>query len=102
MILSNEPGYYEDGKYGIRTENLILVVEDQAVRDQARRWLRFETITLCPIDRRLIEPKLLSPAERAWIDAYHQRVERVLSPHLEGPETRWLRAACAPLGVRSS
>jgi Xaa-Pro aminopeptidase len=91
MILSNEPGFYAAGAYGIRIENLVLVVE------HAPGWLSFETLTLAPIDRRLIEPALLSPGEVAWLDAYHARV---LAAHdgLDGADAAWLAAACAPIG----
>jgi len=96
-ILSNEPGFYVEGAYGIRVENLILVVEDAEFSTPARKWLRFETITLCPIDRRLIEPALLAPEERRWLDDYHREVLRTLRPQLEAADAAWLRRACAPL-----
>jgi Xaa-Pro aminopeptidase len=90
MILSNEPGFYLAGEYGIRIENLVLVQE------HAPGWLSFETLTLAPIDRRLIDVSLLSDAEIAWLNAYHARV---LAAHdgLDGDDAAWLRAACAPL-----
>lgn len=97
-ILSNEPGFYVDGAYGIRIENLILVVEDAKLSSPGRPWLGFETITLCPIDTRLVEPKLLTAAERKWLDEYHRAVLRALSPHLDVAERAWLKRACAPLG----
>ncbi|MEM7709940.1 MAG: aminopeptidase family protein P, partial [Pseudomonadota bacterium] len=98
MILSNEPGYYREGDWGIRIENLIVVV--QAVRPEggdAREMLAFETLTWVPIDRRLIDTGLLSPDERIWLDGYHAEVEAKLAPRLEGPDLDWLRAMCAPL-----
>lgn len=95
MILSNEPGYYKEGQYGIRIENLILVREPEAVQGGERPMMSFETLTLAPIDRRLIEPGLLSPEERDWLNAYHARVEREIGAFLEGEELAWLKQACA-------
>jgi Xaa-Pro aminopeptidase len=96
MILSNEPGYYKPGHYGIRIENLVLV-ETRAVKGAEREMHGFETLTLCPIDRRLIERKLLDAGEIAWLNAYHARVLKALSP-LVGKATKvWLKAACARL-----
>ena len=98
MILSNEPGYYRPGAYGIRVENLILV-EERAIAGAERPMLGFETLTLAPLDRALIEPALLAPAEAAWLDAYHAWVRETLSPDLD-PETRaWLDRATRPLGA---
>ena len=96
MILSNEPGYYKTGEYGIRIENLVLV-EPREIAGAEGAWLGFETLTLVPIDRRLIEPSLLTPAERAWWNAYHARVRDVLAPQLAGEALAWLEAQCAPL-----
>ncbi|MFV2002179.1 MAG: aminopeptidase P family protein [Paracoccaceae bacterium] len=98
MILSNEPGYYREGAFGIRCENL-LVVRDAPVLEggDARDMLCFETITLVPIDRRLIEADMLSRAERAWIDAYHARVARKIGPRLSAGARDWLVHATAPL-----
>ena len=97
MIVSNEPGYYKAGAFGIRIENLVAVVPCAAPEGAERELLGFETLTLAPIDRRLIEPALMSPAERAWLDAYHARVRETHAPHLD-PETRtWLAAATTPL-----
>ena len=97
MILSNEPGYYKEGQYGIRIENLILVREPEAISGGERAMMQFETLTLCPIDRRLIEPSLLLPEELAWLNAYHARVLREIGAFLEGGELAWLKQACAPL-----
>lgn len=97
MILSNEPGYYKEGQYGIRIENLILVREAEAIAGGERPMMSFETLTLCPIDRRLIESSLLSPEELAWLNAYHARVEREVGAFLDGPELAWLKKACAPI-----
>ncbi|KQO73035.1 X-Pro aminopeptidase [Methylobacterium sp. Leaf87] len=92
MILSNEPGYYRAGAYGIRLENLVLV-EPRAIPGGERPMLGFETLTLAPFDRRLVAVDLLGPAERAWIDAYHARVRDALGPHLDAPTRAWLDAA---------
>lgn len=93
MVLSNEPGFYKAGEYGIRIENLIAVKESEV----GAGYLDFETLTLTPIDRRLIEPGLLAPEERAWLDAYHARVREEIGPLLAGPARDWLEAATAPL-----
>ncbi|WP_173088011.1 aminopeptidase P family protein [Devosia sp. 1635] len=93
MVLSNEPGYYKSGEYGIRIENL-LAVRDSAV---APGFLEFETLTLVPIDRQLIDETLLLPPERAWLNTYHARVRTEISPHLTGEVRTWLEAATAPL-----
>ena len=94
MLLSNEPGFYRAGGWGIRTENLIAV---NAPDNDG--YFSFETITLCPIDRRLIDAGMLLAEERAWLDAYHARVHAELTPELEGEDEvlAWLDAACAPL-----
>jgi Xaa-Pro aminopeptidase len=99
MILSNEPGYYRAGDFGIRIENLVVVREAEPVPGGDRPMHSFETITLAPIDRRLILPRLLSAAEIAWLDAYHMRVYGTLSgwPTLTQEERAWLREACRPL-----
>jgi Xaa-Pro aminopeptidase len=96
MILSDEPGYYEPGAYGIRLENLLLV-EERAFPDARKAFLGFETLTLAPFDRRLIDTAMLSAVERGWIDAYHDRVLREVGPALGPAERAWLTAACAPL-----
>ena len=97
MILSNEPGYYKEGGYGIRIENLQVVTEAAQIPGGERPMLGFETLTLAPIDRRLIDRDLLSPDERAQLDAYHARVRDVIGPLLE-PEVRsWLTDVTAPI-----
>jgi Xaa-Pro aminopeptidase len=98
MILSNEPGYYKTGAYGIRIENLIVVQPAEAVAGGDRPMLSFETLTLAPIDRRLIDRALLSPAEIAWLDAYHARLLPALGHLLDEDDRRWLAAAATPLG----
>ena len=97
MILSNEPGYYKTGEYGIRIENLVLVVEKE-VDGAEKEMLGFETLTFAPIDRRLIVKEMLSPSELDWLDGYHAQVVGKIGPQLEGEELEWLRRACAPLG----
>lgn len=96
MILSNEPGYYKEGHYGIRTETLVLV-ERRQIAGAEREMYGFETLTLAPIDTRAIEPELLTPDERAWLDAYHARVLREIGPLVDPATAEWLAAACAPL-----
>ncbi len=109
-VQSNEPGFYKPGEFGIRIENLVEVVEAGAGaaggRSGRRRgsggggsgnFLRFETLTLCPIEKRLIDPALLTPDERAWLDGYHARVRKTLAPALAPDERAWLERACAPL-----
>lgn len=95
MILSNEPGFYEPGAYGIRLENLLLVQEAEV--KGRKPFLRFETLTLAPFDRRLLDPALLTPAEHAWLDGYHASVLREVGPRLDAAERAWLEAACRPL-----
>jgi Xaa-Pro aminopeptidase len=97
MILSNEPGYYKEGAYGIRIENLVLVKDADVPDGGERAMLSFETLTLTPIDRRLIAKALLLPDERRWLDAYHRHVEKTLSPNLQDATRAWLAAACKPL-----
>jgi Xaa-Pro aminopeptidase len=96
MILSNEPGFYLPGAYGIRLENLLLV-QDAALPEAKKPFLRFETLTLAPFDRALIDATLLSPAERGWLDAYHARVLAEVGPALAPDVRGWLAEACAPL-----
>lgn len=96
-VISNEPGYYEAGAYGIRVENLLLVQDAEKLSRNGDRWYRFEDLTLCPIDQRLIEPRLLTDAHRKWLDEYHRRVQRTLSPLLGTDDRRWLKEACRPL-----
>ncbi|WP_119459098.1 M24 family metallopeptidase [Rhodospirillaceae bacterium SYSU D60014] len=99
MIVSNEPGYYKTGAYGIRIENLVTVVPAEGAEVDAgeRPTLGFETLTLAPIDRTLIEPALLSPAEVAWLDAYHRRVRETLTPLVDEATAAWLVEVTRPL-----
>ncbi|MCZ8135189.1 MAG: aminopeptidase P family protein [Porphyrobacter sp.] len=96
MILSNEPGYYKQGHFGIRIENLVLV-EERQIEGQEGRYLGFETLTFVPLDRKLIDKALLTADEIAWVDAYHARVRVLLSPRLEGEDLAWLERETAPL-----
>ena len=97
MILSNEPGYYRTGAYGIRIENLVLVTEAAAVAEAEKPLNAFETLTLAPIDARLAEPALMTAEEVAWFDAYHARVRDALAPLVDAPTREWLIAATTPL-----
>lgn len=96
MILSNEPGYYREGAFGIRIENLIAVTEAEA--EPGRQMLGFETLTLCPIETRALDLAALSRDEIAWLDHYHARVRDDLSPLLDAPTRHWLERATEPLG----
>jgi Xaa-Pro aminopeptidase len=96
MILSDEPGYYRLGAYGIRIENLLLVIEAKPVAEAEKPLNAFETLTLAPIDRRLIEPALLTDDEAAWLDTYHARVRDTLAPIVDAQTRDWLIGACAP------
>jgi Xaa-Pro aminopeptidase len=96
MILSNEPGYYKSGEYGIRIENLVLV-EEREIAGAEGPFLGFETLTLVPIDRQLVAQELLTAEETAWWNAYHARVREVLAPQLSGDDLAWLDDQCQPL-----
>jgi Xaa-Pro aminopeptidase len=96
MIVSNEPGYYRDGAFGIRCENLVVVRESSRRQDE-RPMLEFEAITLVPFDRRLVDVALLSEAELAWLNGYHRRVAELIGPRLEKADRDWLEQATAPL-----
>ena len=97
MILSNEPGYYLPGQYGIRLENLLLV-QPAEIEGAAKPFLRFETITLAPFDRALIDTSLLDPWELDWLNNYHKRVLREVGPKLEPAVRGWLNTACERIG----
>ncbi|HEX9806258.1 MAG TPA: M24B family metallopeptidase, partial [Alteraurantiacibacter sp.] len=96
MILSNEPGYYKTGGYGIRIENLVLVGERE-IEGAEGDWLGFDTLTLAPIGRELVDASLLDKGEIAWWNGYHAQVLDVLGPQLEDEALAWLEAQCAPL-----
>ena len=97
MIVSNEPGYYKAGAYGIRIENLAAVVESGTAAEDGRAMLAFETLTLAPIDLNLVELSLLSAAETAWLDAYHTRVREAHRNALDDDDADWLEQATRPL-----
>lgn len=97
MIVSNEPGYYKTDGYGIRIENLIVVKVESETTESGKRWFGFETITRAPIDRRLIDLALLSPAEVTWINAYHALVWKEISPLVDDATRDWMQQATAPL-----
>ncbi len=96
MILSNEPGYYKAGEYGIRIENLVLV-EERNIAGAEGRFLGFETLTFAPIDRNLVDLALLLPHELVWWNAYHAQVQAIIAPQLEAAALDWLMEQCAPL-----
>jgi Xaa-Pro aminopeptidase len=98
MIVSNEPGYYAAGEFGIRIENLV-AVEARTIPRGERPMLGFETLTLAPIDLALVEPKLLDAYEMAWLDAYHARVRKTLAPLVDASPRRWLAQATRRLGA---
>ncbi len=95
-LMSIEPGYYEDGRFGIRIENLAFVTVDEKL-SKARVWYRFHPVTLCPIDRKLIDKKLMTADQVAWLNVYHRRVYRELGPSLTRAERVWLKKATRPL-----
>jgi Xaa-Pro aminopeptidase len=97
MIVSNEPGYYKEGAYGIRIETLQVATPAAPIAGGERPMLGFETLTLAPIDRALIAADLLTPEEGAQLDAYHARVLGEIGPQLDGEARTWLEAACAPI-----
>jgi Xaa-Pro aminopeptidase len=98
MILSNEPGYYKAGAFGIRIENLVLVVAAPEISGAEKPLHAFETLTLAPIDRRLVNREMLSAEETDWLDRYHARVLQTLAALLDAPSVAWLTAATRPLG----
>ncbi|MEM6879654.1 MAG: M24 family metallopeptidase, partial [Bacteroidota bacterium] len=91
MVFSNEPGYYLEGEYGIRCENLVQVVETSP------GWLAFDTLTMFPFERKLIDSDRLSHRQIQWLDAYHQQVWEEMKDLVEGEERNWLEEACEPL-----
>ncbi len=100
MIVSNEPGYYKTGAYGIRIENLVAVQpwQDGPAETDRREMLCFETLTLAPLDRTLVQRDLLEDDEIAWLDAYQARVREAITPLVDRETARWLEAATAPIG----
>ncbi|MEO5598149.1 MAG: M24 family metallopeptidase C-terminal domain-containing protein, partial [Novosphingobium sp.] len=96
MFLSNEPGYYKTGEYGIRIENLVLV-EPRDIAGAEGAYFGFETLTHVPIDRALVDHSLLTREDIAWWNEYHARVLEIIGPLLDGPALAWLTEQCAPL-----
>ncbi|MFK4003239.1 aminopeptidase P family protein [Qipengyuania sp. NPDC077563] len=96
MILSNEPGYYKANEFGIRIENLVLVV-DAEIDGAEGKYLTFETLTHVPLDRRLVDKSMLTPQEIEWWNSYHAKTREILAPQLEGEDLAWLERECAPL-----
>jgi Xaa-Pro aminopeptidase len=92
MICSNEPGYYKEGEYGIRIENLVVVSDAKPIPggDPDRKFMHFETITFAPIDLNLVEPSLLTKDEREWLNAYHAKTREKLSPLVDDETRTWL------------
>jgi Xaa-Pro aminopeptidase len=97
MLLSNEPGYYKEGAYGIRIESLVFVRESGRCADTGKPMLGFETVSLAPFDRRLIVKTLLNAEEIGWVDAYHARVREILAARLDPQAAAFLAQACRPL-----
>jgi Xaa-Pro aminopeptidase len=97
MIVSNEPGYYKTGAYGIRIENLVAVVLSDGIDGAERKMLGFETLTLAPIDLDLVEPSLMTAEEIAWLDAYHAHVRATIAPLVDKDIARWLDEVTRPL-----
>ncbi len=95
MVVSNEPGYYKVGAYGIRIENLVIVVQVES--DAEKPFLGFETLTLAPIDRALVVADMLDAVEAAWLDAYHARVADEITPLVDEATAAWLAKAAAPV-----
>jgi Xaa-Pro aminopeptidase len=96
MFLSNEPGYYKAGEYGIRIENLVLV-EEREIAGAEGRYFGFETLTFAPIDKTLVDVSLLSGEELRWWNDYHAKVLSIVGPQLDGDALAWAHEACAPL-----
>ena len=98
MTITDEPGIYLAGKFGVRIENTLLVVP--YMETEFGKFLQFKSLTLCPIDKSPIVVEMLTREEIDWLNGYHQHVYDTLSPHLTSEENEWLRTACAPLSVR--
>lgn len=96
MILSNEPGYYKDGSFGIRIENLVLV-EERMIEGAEGRYLGFENLTWAPLAREMLDLSLMTTEEKQWWNDYHEKTLEILAPQLEGEALDWLRSACTPI-----
>ena len=97
MIISNEPGYYKAGEFGIRLENLVLVMSANTHGSLGREWFGFETLTMVPFDRNLIDQSLLTDKEIQWVNAYHQRVRETINPLVNSSTYKWLQLVTEPL-----
>ena len=97
MIVSNEPGYYKTGEYGIRIENLQFVTQPTSIKGGERDMLGFENLTWAPLHKDLIQTDSLTPTERDWINDYHTRVLELIGPQLDGDVKAWLEDACQAL-----
>jgi len=95
MVTSNEPGLYRPGKWGVRIENLVLNVP--AITTEFGEFLQFETLTLCPIDTRLVDASMMTADELQWLDDYHAEVRRRVGPHVAGAALAWLEARTQPI-----
>jgi Xaa-Pro aminopeptidase len=95
MTITDEPGIYLEGKFGVRVENTLLITPYKET--QFGEFLQFESLTLCPIDTTPIVKEMLLDEEIAWLNQYHQHVYDTLAPHLDAEETAWLKNACAPI-----
>ena len=95
MMISNEPGMYRENEYGIRIENLVHVIPAQ--KTEFGQFLQFETLTLCPLDKELIDTTLLTEKEVNWVDDYHKKVFAAVSPFLNGTEKKWLEKKCSSI-----
>ena len=93
MIISNEPGYYKENEYGIRIENLVYVKQSNGDKNN----LKFETLTMSPIDKSLIKINLLDHKERGWLNDYHKEVFKEISPFLDNRQKSWLEICCSPI-----
>ena len=100
MIISNEPGYYKAGEFGIRLENLVLVMSVNTHGSPGCEWFGFETLTVVPFDRRLMDLSLLTEKEIEWVNVYHERVRETISPLVNSATYSWLQLATEPLSIR--
>jgi Xaa-Pro aminopeptidase len=91
MITTIEPGYYKENEYGLRVENVALVVKDEKRSSHETPFFTFENLTLCPVDTRLVKKEILTQKEIEWLNDYHQKVYRTLAPLLDRTETAWLK-----------
>ena len=95
--MSNEPGYYKEGKYGIRIECLVVVTEPAAIKGGEREMMGFETLTLAPMDLRLVDRDQLPKQETNWLNLYHANVRKMIAPHLIGQDKVWLKQATSAI-----